>query len=117
MKSNKKNEIQEALHNIQSMMSRDDFKKMQDDILELTEREIIDSKSINKSRFYNDDSIESGDVACDELTANSLDSCLQKIVKDLLKPELIKWLNTNLPGIVEKIVEREIRMLMPDKDD
>ena len=36
---------------------------------------------------------------------------LERLVAELLQPMLRDWLNTNLPGIVERIVEREVRRL------
>jgi cell pole-organizing protein PopZ len=36
---------------------------------------------------------------------------LEEIVKDLLRPMLRDWLDSNLPGIVERLVEEEVRRL------
>jgi cell pole-organizing protein PopZ len=40
-------------------------------------------------------------------------STLEDLVKESLRPMLKEWLNSNLPGIVEEIVEREIRRIIP----
>jgi hypothetical protein len=36
---------------------------------------------------------------------------VEEVCIDLLRPMLKEWLDTNLPGIVERLVEREIRYL------
>lgn len=41
-------------------------------------------------------------------TVGSSDRSLEDIVKDLLRPMLKEWLDKNLPGMVERFVEREI---------
>jgi cell pole-organizing protein PopZ len=40
---------------------------------------------------------------------------LEDIVAESLKPLLAQWLDRNLPVIVERIVEKEVRKLLPDK--
>ncbi len=40
---------------------------------------------------------------------------LEDIVAESLKPMLAQWLDRNLPVIVERIVEKEVRKLLPDK--
>lgn len=41
---------------------------------------------------------------------------LEELITELLKPQLSDWLNKNLPDIVNNIVQREIRKLIP-KDE
>jgi hypothetical protein len=41
---------------------------------------------------------------------------VEEIVVDLLKPMLKEWLDSNLPSIVERMVEREIRYLSRRND-
>ena len=38
---------------------------------------------------------------------------IEELVVDVMKPELRKWLNQNLPTIVRDVVEKEVRRLMP----
>lgn len=42
---------------------------------------------------------------------------LEDLVIEAMKPFLSEWLNKNLPGIVRKIVEKEVRHLVPKEDD
>ncbi len=44
------------------------------------------------------------------------ETSLEGMVRSLLTPYLKEWLNTHLPEIVEKIVQREVRRLV-DKSD
>lgn len=37
---------------------------------------------------------------------------VEKMVGDMLRPMMKEWLDTNLPGIVERIVEKEVRKLI-----
>lgn len=46
----------------------------------------------------------------------SSDITLENIVIEILKPILSDWLNRNLPDIVQKVVEKEIRKLIPRDD-
>lgn len=41
---------------------------------------------------------------------------VEDIIIDLLKPQLSDWLNKNLPGIVNNIVQREIKKLIPQNE-
>lgn len=38
---------------------------------------------------------------------------LEDLVIELIKPELTQWLNKNLPTIVQSVVEKEIKKIMP----
>ena len=40
-------------------------------------------------------------------------STLEDLVVESLKPELSEWLNKNLPTLVQSLVEKEIRKLIP----
>ncbi|MEO1089069.1 MAG: DUF2497 domain-containing protein [Pseudomonadota bacterium] len=42
------------------------------------------------------------------------DRTIEVFLADLLRPELKNWLDTNLPSLVERIVEREIKKLVRD---
>ncbi|MFW5835109.1 MAG: DUF2497 domain-containing protein [Pseudomonadota bacterium] len=39
---------------------------------------------------------------------------IETFLADLVRPELKAWLDTNLPPLVERIVEREIKKLVRD---
>ncbi|MBS0235751.1 MAG: DUF2497 domain-containing protein [Proteobacteria bacterium] len=41
-------------------------------------------------------------------------SDLEELVMEILKPQLGQWLNKHLPQIVQSVVEREIKKLIPD---
>jgi uncharacterized protein len=41
---------------------------------------------------------------------------VEEIVIELLRPEITKWLDSNLPNIVKSVVEKEIRKIIP-KDE
>ncbi len=41
---------------------------------------------------------------------------VEDIIIDLLKPQLSDWLNKNLPGIVNNIVQKEIKKLIPQDE-
>lgn len=42
---------------------------------------------------------------------------LEELVIEAIKPFLADWLNKNLPAIVKKIVEKEVKRLIPKEDD
>ncbi|MFY9589397.1 DUF2497 domain-containing protein [Rickettsia endosymbiont of Halotydeus destructor] len=39
---------------------------------------------------------------------------LEELIIEMLRPELSKWLNENLPTLVKQLVEREIKKLIPN---
>ena len=39
---------------------------------------------------------------------------VEQLVVEVMKPHLCKWLDDNLPSIVQNLVEKEIRRLLPD---
>ena len=43
------------------------------------------------------------------------DRTLEEIVRELLRPMLREWLDANLPGLVEEIVDREVQRLSRDR--
>lgn len=45
------------------------------------------------------------------------DVTIAEVVKDLLRPMLREWLDENLPGIVERVVKREIQKLVDRTQD
>jgi cell pole-organizing protein PopZ len=46
--------------------------------------------------------------------ATSPKNALEELIIEMLRPELSKWLNENLPVLVKQLVEREIKKLMPN---
>lgn len=38
---------------------------------------------------------------------------VEELMVDMLRPEISRWLNANLPSIVHQLVEKEIRRLTP----
>jgi cell pole-organizing protein PopZ len=42
------------------------------------------------------------------------DRTIEAFLADLVRPELKAWLDEHLPGLVERIVEREIKKLVRD---
>jgi hypothetical protein len=42
------------------------------------------------------------------------DRTIEAFLADLVRPELKAWLDQHLPGLVERIVEREIKRLVRD---
>ena len=47
----------------------------------------------------------------------SADKTVEDFIVELIKPYLAEWLDANLPKIVEKIVEKEIKQLIPQEHD
>lgn len=52
------------------------------------------------------------DEKTNKLKVGSGDATISDIVKEMLRPMLREWLDENLPGIVERIVRREIQKLV-----
>jgi len=50
------------------------------------------------------------------LPVGSGNKTLEEIVKELLRPMLKEWLDDNLPGLVERLVEKEIVKLVGEAE-
>ena len=77
----------------------------------------------NKLKDVNFDTLDLINIVNDENgNDNELGSTLsngrsvEELVKEILRPELTKWLNDNLPAIVKQLVDKEIKKIIP-KDE
>lgn len=52
-----------------------------------------------------------GNIAIDRRRATMEGVTLEDVVKDMLQPMLREWLDDNLPGIIERLVEKELEKL------
>nr|WP_326844992.1 DUF2497 domain-containing protein [Rickettsiales endosymbiont of Trichoplax sp. H2] len=74
-----------------------------------------------KLKDVNFDTLDLTDVV-DEVDNDQLnylsnkDKAIEELVKEVLKPELKKWLNKNLPVIVRELVEKEIKKIIPKNE-
>ncbi|MES2214767.1 MAG: DUF2497 domain-containing protein [Pseudomonadota bacterium] len=109
-----------------------------DDILELTNEHSVDNKRSPSFEYYNPkttnvekiDSLISENIKLEtseilQNFASHSEHCnssppkdkpnktIEEFVVEMLKPELSKWLNSNLPTIVRDLVEKEISKLNP----
>ena len=85
--------------------------------LDLLKNDLIDKKL----KDVNFDTLDLTDVV-DEVDNDKLndlsskDKTIEELVKEVLKPELKKWLNKNLPVIVRELVEKEIKKIIPKNE-
>ncbi|MSO13466.1 DUF2497 domain-containing protein [Rickettsiales endosymbiont of Trichoplax sp. H2] len=85
--------------------------------LDLLKNDLIDKKL----KDVNFDTLDLTDVV-DEVDNDQLnylsnkDKAIEELVKEVLKPELKKWLNKNLPVIVRELVEKEIKKIIPKNE-
>ena len=85
--------------------------------LDLLKNDLIDKKL----KDVNFDTLDLTDVV-DEVDNDQLndlsskDKTIEELVKEVLKPELKKWLNKNLPVIVRELVEKEIKKIIPKNE-
>ncbi|WP_236870433.1 DUF2497 domain-containing protein [Candidatus Bandiella numerosa] len=79
----------------------------------------------NKLKDVNFDTLDLIDIVNDENdddNNNELGSALnnaksvEELVKEILRPELKKWLNDNLPAIVKQLVDNEIKKIIPKNE-
>lgn len=79
----------------------------------------------NKLKDVNFDTLDLIDIVSDENdddNNNELGSALnnaksvEELVKEILRPELKKWLNDNLPAIVKQLVDNEIKKIIPKNE-
>jgi cell pole-organizing protein PopZ len=102
-----------------------------DDVLELTE--VIDTKreetdttilELNNDKLISENSArdttnsfkqfaKTAKVAVQENKRSKV-TTIEELVVEMMRPQLKKWLDENLPKLVQELVEKEIRRLIPD---
>ena len=95
---NRAKEIKNALNDIKDLIkqhSNYSFHEMKHNILDLTE---IVEEEINHNTQHN--------------ITHHHDDHLKNEVKQMIKPYLKSWLDENLPAIVQKIVDRQIQLII-----
>ena len=99
----------------------------EEDILELT-----NVVSDNKSNESEEDSLLSGESATkvteilkqfsEKITISAREDkmlkslTIEELVVAMVRPQLKKWLDENLPSLVRELVEKEIKQLIPTKE-
>ena len=97
MPENKK--ISQELYNLKDDLVNNKLKNVNFDTLDLT-------NIVNE---------ENGDYK-DELSRSDNDKSIEELVKEILRPELKRWLNDNLPAIVKQLVDKEIKKIIPKNE-
>lgn len=115
------NSIRGVINNHSTKMSK---KESNDDILELTEINHGDNSMDYNQELVSESVMEEATEALrgfadnasklsPEMFKGNADKTIEGLVVEILRPEIKKWLNTNLPSLVRQLVEREIRRLAP----
>ncbi len=97
MPENKK--ISQELYNLKDDLVNNKLKNVNFDTLDLTD--IVNEEN---SDYKN------------ELSPSDNGKSIEELVKEILKPELKKWLNDNLPTIVKQLVDKEIKKIIPKNE-
>lgn len=124
--------IEEMLKSIRGIINTHQQPKLKDeeDILELTEivnHNKKEDETLNNHHINNDnDNLISSSVVNESieniknLTKHAKDSLIfekkvsaEDLLIQLLKPQLKEWLDKNLPHIIEQMLEKEIKKLIP----
>ena len=97
MPENKK--ISQELYNLKDDLVNNKLKNVNFDTLDLT-------NIVNE---------ENSDYK-DELSRSDNDKSIEELVREILRPELKRWLNDNLPAIVKQLVDKEIKKIIPKNE-
>lgn len=87
--------------------------------LDLLKNDLIDKKlkDVNFDILDLTNIVNEVDDNNDQLNClSNKDKVIEELVKEVLKPELKKWLNKNLPIIVRELVEKEIKKIIPKNE-
>jgi hypothetical protein len=99
--------IIEELDNIRDYLMNNKLKAVNFEVLDLTD--IVEESDLKNLKMHKMKNQISDDLLGKDIS-------LEDIVKNLLKPELQKWLNENLPNIVKQAVEKEIKKIIPKNE-
>ncbi|MEN8196030.1 MAG: DUF2497 domain-containing protein [Pseudomonadota bacterium] len=75
-------------------------------------REIVSETATNATATALGELTRAMDEKTNKLKVGSGDVSIADMVKELIRPMLREWLDENLPGIVERVVRREIQKLV-----
>lgn len=120
--------VEEILDSIRGVINnhsaKADKKEHEEDILELTDLHHDNDKTDIDDNLITEGVAEEAaealrnlsqhiDAAGSGATKSLVGRTVEELMIDMLRPEISKWLNANLPSIVHKLVEKEIRRLVP----
>ena len=111
--------------------SSEDEGEQGEEVLDLAEMEFAEDIDASSARFDDEDDAEDDSPLTSETVASSMrenfaalamlaepgappqivrsgETSLEGLVRDMLRPMLAEWLDKNLPGMVEKMVQAEI---------
>ena len=97
MPENKK--ILQELYNLKDDLVNNKLKNVNFDTLDLTD--IVNEENSDYK---------------DELSRSDNGKSMEELVKEILRPELKRWLNDNLPTIVKQLVDKEIKKIIPKNE-
>ncbi|MFK7761569.1 MAG: DUF2497 domain-containing protein [Candidatus Midichloriaceae bacterium] len=97
MPENKK--ISQELYNLKDDLVNNKLKNVNFDTLDLTD--IVNEENSDYK---------------DELSRSDNGKSMEELVKEILRPELKRWLNDNLPAIVKQLVDKEIKKIIPKNE-
>lgn len=126
--------IEEILKSIRGVISKHEDNQSNDEVLELTN--VVDHES-ERAGNQNDDSDDEHLISDStfEESAESLKDfaekaknaarhvktpkalTIDKMVEQMMRPQLKEWLDNNLPALVKELVEKEIKRLIPHIDE
>jgi cell pole-organizing protein PopZ len=105
--SNNSKKITQELNDIKDYLIDNKLKNVNFDTLDLTEiADEDDLSAISKSQKEERKSIHPAKAS----------QTIHEMVAEILRPELKKWLDTNLPAIVKQAVNEEIKKFIPKND-
>ena len=120
--------VEEILNSIRGVISSHSAKVSKkdsnDDILELTEvgysdnrldiaEELVSEKVVEEAAEALRDFADHTSKLDPQALKGNTSKTVEELVVEMLRPEIRKWLNANLPSIVRQLVEKEIRRLTP----
>ena len=105
--SNNSKKITQELHDIKDYLIDNKLKNVNFDTLDLTE--IANEEDLIAANKNKEEKKPSADSSKESKT-------IYEMVAEILRPELKKWLDTNLPAIVKQAVNEEIKKFIPKND-
>ena len=124
--------IEEILKSIRGVISKHEDAQNNDEVLELTniveeDKDCAQDPEQNEEHLISETTFQETSESLKDFAVKAKHAAkaaqspkaltIEKMVEQMMRPQLKEWLDNNLPALVRELVEKEIKRLIPDIDE